>query len=105
MLLPLEAVASLSERTPAPENTTPAATDITDEYKGKSLIVTGAPKPYHAMSELPKSEAPGTTPRPLESYTAEEQDILRMAAKNEGKEWVEKHAHLILEQARTIGDL
>jgi len=57
------------------------------------------------MSELSKSEAPNTTPKPLESYTAQEQEILRMVARNEGKEWAEKHAHLILDQARAIGDL
>jgi hypothetical protein len=40
MLLPLEAVASLSER-----RTASHIVDITDQYIGKSLIITGASKP------------------------------------------------------------
>jgi hypothetical protein len=37
--------------------------------------------------------------------TAEEQAILDMIARSEGRGWVERHTHLILEQARAIGDL
>jgi hypothetical protein len=40
MLLPLEAVASLSER-----RTASHIVDITDQFIGKSLIITGASKP------------------------------------------------------------
>lgn len=37
--------------------------------------------------------------------TAEEQQILDMVAKTEGQAWVDRHAELILDQARSIGDL
>jgi hypothetical protein len=37
--------------------------------------------------------------------TPEEQAILDLVARSNGREWVERHAALILEQARAIGDL
>jgi hypothetical protein len=37
--------------------------------------------------------------------TAEEQAILDMIARSDGRGWVERHTHLILESARAIGDL
>jgi hypothetical protein len=45
--------------------------------------------------------APTTKPM----RTPEEQRILDWAAETEGKEFVEKHEHLILEQARAMGEL
>jgi len=42
---------------------------------------------------------------PQETYTVEEQEILLLVARCEGKEYAEKHARLILWQAMVIGHL
>jgi len=35
----------------------------------------------------------------------EEKEIINQVAEEKGKEWAEKHANLILAQARLVGDL
>jgi len=37
--------------------------------------------------------------------TPEEQSVIDVVARRKGADWAERHAHLILEQARAIGDL
>jgi hypothetical protein len=39
------------------------------------------------------------------NYTRDEQEILDLVARSEGREFVDKFAHLILEQARSVGEL
>jgi hypothetical protein len=43
--------------------------------------------------------------KPTKNYTREEQEILDLVAKSRGQEMVDKFAHLILEQARAMGEL
>ena len=43
--------------------------------------------------------------KPLESYTAEEQEILQFIAKDRGREFAEQYAKLILMQAFVIGEI
>ncbi len=38
-------------------------------------------------------------------FTPEEIQILAIVARGEGWEWTERHAHLVLDQARMIGEL
>jgi hypothetical protein len=38
-------------------------------------------------------------------FTADEQEILDLVARSEGREFVEKFAALILDQARALGEL
>jgi hypothetical protein len=38
-------------------------------------------------------------------YTPEEQEILDAIAKDRGREWADRHAELILEQAQSVGQL
>ena len=39
------------------------------------------------------------------AWTPEEQEILDVVARRKGREWVERYADLILEQARGAGEL
>ena len=57
---------------------------------------------------MPGSSQPGGPPDPQPRWpgrTLEESGILDAVARTEGREWVERHAELILEQARAIGNL
>ncbi|WP_256562730.1 hypothetical protein [Halomarina pelagica] len=40
-----------------------------------------------------------------ESWTSKEQAIIDGVAERKGDEWAEKHAELVLAQARLLGDL
>jgi hypothetical protein len=44
-------------------------------------------------------------PRRLPERTPEEQSVLDQVVRTHGAAWVERHAELILEQARFIGNL
>jgi hypothetical protein len=44
-------------------------------------------------------------PKPLESYTAEEREILQFVASKHGREYAEQHAPRILSEAWRIGEL
>jgi hypothetical protein len=54
---------------------------------------------------MPDEPKPETKPIRKRDYTAEEQEIIDFVAKSQGREFAEKNAHLILEQARRVGEL
>jgi hypothetical protein len=52
-------------------------------------------------NEQPNTTTASTRPK----RTPEEEAVLALAAGRNGREWSEKHAELILEQARAVGSL
>jgi hypothetical protein len=58
--------------------------------------------PVRADADEAGNTAP-TPPKP--KRTPEEQEILEIVARGKGWDWVNRHEHLILEQARAMGDL
>ena len=44
-------------------------------------------------------------PPPQPRWTREEQEVLDLVARSHGTAWAEGHAHLILGQARALGEL
>jgi hypothetical protein len=70
----------------------------------KGLTMNGLPQSRPAPT-TPTMTRESVTPKPLESYTKEEQEILLFVAKHDGRDYAEKFANLILDQARAIGDL
>jgi hypothetical protein len=62
------------------------------------LVLVGALKATGKMTRArPANAAPHRTP--------EEQEIVDLVARRNGRKWAEEHAALILEQARAIGEL
>jgi hypothetical protein len=64
------------------------------------------PSPSSASSATPApTGSPATTTRSKASWTPEEREILAVVARARGWTYAERHASLILEQARAIGEL
>lgn len=115
------------------ERTHPAARrqrDVrTAEAWGDGVGITGVSRPKRttATADLPREEAlvervvkaalgkrvaqdvaragTGEQAGAPPERTPDEQAVIDLVARREDREWAEKHAHLILEQARAIGTL
>ena len=57
------------------------------------------------MSEVKTTQKTTKPRKPLAEYSPEEQRIIRIVERNEGRELTEQEAHFALEQARHIGEL
>jgi hypothetical protein len=75
---------------------------------------TGAPWSAFASGGAVRRKEPGSVPNEQPNTTTastrpkrtpEEEAVLALAARRNGREWSEKHAELILEQARAVGSL
>jgi hypothetical protein len=58
-----------------------------------------------AESEAKPDNVLAPVKKPKRKRTAEEQQLIDMVAKSQGKEWAEAHAQLIIDQAIFIGSI
>jgi hypothetical protein len=67
----------------------------------RSLIVLALAGALKATGKTTLAGRPNTSPH----LTPEEQEIVDLVARRNGRKWAEEHAALILDQARAIGEL
>lgn len=70
-----------------------------DDDSGGIAIIGAGPPPSEPIVPTPTENGP----KP--KRTPEEQSFIDVVARSHGREWAETHAELILNQARSIGDL